>query len=243
MQLVKVTFRNEHYDVVADTIEELKKKFSEEHLEGISIEEWRLFQFGLELLDAPETKLEKLKVDDGEIQLNLVGPEDLFRSGSRQIKNQTDKTRFIVRKWKDDFEMLEIEPMQKKTMKLKSANLFSANQKFGIVTSIKCDEPGNRSVQFDVYEVNRNGYVVLQKSKDEESDVSVCLVPENSTEPSKDGVQLQSTDAKTYDEAHMMNTSRERRDFMAQLMNAGLQAGARVAGEAAGAAVEAAIGL
>ena len=96
---------------------------------------------------------------------------------------------------------------------------------------------------FNVYEVTRKGYVVLLKSEEDGCDVSVCLVPENSTEPSKDGVKW--IDVMTYDEAQMKEStdkaSRERREFKFQCMNAVLQAGATVVGGAAQGATEGAV--
>jgi len=236
--LVKVTYAEEEFEVEADTIKGLKEEMSIKLSKGLGEyrievgENWRLYQFGFVLPTAGSLK--DFQDDDGKIHLNLVEPQWLPRGQRRTIKNQTDKTRFIVRGSRDDFEILEIEPMKKITPTLKSK--FFANQKFGIVTSIKGDEPGKRSVQFDVYEVSRNGYVVLLKSPYDESDVSVCLVPENSSEPTTDSVQLESTNTKTYLEAHMI-TPLQRKELLFRYMKAVFQAGATVAAGAAEGAV------
>jgi len=241
----------EVFEVEADTTEELKEKISRELIQededddlGVG-EDWRLYQFGFVLPNAPETKLEDFKVDDGEIQLNLLEPKEGKRGQPRTIQNLTDKDRFIVRNWEDNIDIQEIKPKGKKPFQLKSKahKVFYTSQKFGILTSFECDEPGKQRVKFDVYKVTRKGYVVLLKSEEDGCDVSVCLVPENSTEPSKDGVKW--IDVMTYDEAQMKEStdkaSRERREYMFQCMNAVLQAGATVVGGAAQGATEGAV--
>jgi len=229
MPLVKVTYGEEVFEVKADTIKELKKKISKELSKDqeenyIEVGEcWRLYQFGFVLPNAPETKL-KIFEDDGKIHLNLVEPKRLPRGQPRTIKNQTDKTRFIVRGTRDHFEILEIKSRRIIKPTLKSN--FLAKEKFGVVTNIIGEEPGKRSVQFDVYEVNRNGYVVLQESEVDDSDFSVCLVPKNSSVPSTDGVRW--TNTKTYLEDHII-TPRERRELLFSAFSAVLQAGSAVA--------------
>ena len=51
-------------------------------------------QFGFVLPDAPGTDLEDFKDDDGEIQLNLVRPEEPPRSKPRTITS--DKARYVL---------------------------------------------------------------------------------------------------------------------------------------------------
>jgi len=219
MPLVKVTFKEVHFEVEADTIGELKEKIGTEQLD-IDVDDWRLFQFGFVLPDAPETDLEDFKDDDGEIQLNLVRPEEPPRSGPRTIRNQSDKTRFIVRGERSRFEILELSPMKKIAAKLKPNFKFFTNDKFGVVTSI-IGEPGNRRVQFDVYEVRQDGHVILKTSPDDDSDVNVYLVPENSREQSE-MVQLISTNVKSYHEDEIIKP-RERRELLAKYMEAVFQ--------------------
>jgi len=222
MPLVKVTFKEVHFEVEADTIGELKEKIGTEKLD-IDVDDWRLFQFGFVLPDAPGTDLEDFKDDDGEIQLNLVRPEEPPRSGPRTIRNQSDKTRFIVRGKRSRFEILELSPMKKIAAKLKPNFKFFANDKFGVVTNIigHDNEPGNRRVQFDVYEVKQDGDVVLLTSPDDDSDVNVYLVPENSREQSE-MVQLISTNVKSYHEDEIIKP-RERRELLVKYMDAVVQ--------------------
>jgi len=197
MPLVKVTYGEEDFEVKADTIEELKKEMSKELSKGkkypIKVEDdWRLFQFGFELLDAPDTKLEDLKVDDGEIQLNLVTPVEwgeprgcFSQTKSKEIKNQTNITRFLVKSEQE--RMVELEPGKPLTVKLKG--------KFGIVTNeVTKDKAGNRKGQYEVFEAREKGTLVLEMLQDK---LGVYLVPDgHGTEK----VQLHSTDTKSFDE-------------------------------------------
>ena len=66
---------------------------------------------------------------------------------------------------RDKFEILEIRPTKHFTAKLKQNYHFFGKETLGIVTSIVGDKPGERSVQFDVYEVKKDGYIVLKTNK------------------------------------------------------------------------------
>ena len=66
---------------------------------------------------------------------------------------------------RDKFEILEIRPTKHFTAKLKQNYHFFGKETLGIVTSIVGEKPGERSVQFDVYEVKKDGYIVLKTNK------------------------------------------------------------------------------
>jgi len=191
MPLVKVTYGKEEFELVADTIEELKKKISTELNEDqqddddyIEVgEDWSLFQFGFMLPNAPKTKLEYFKVDDAEIQLNLLEPEQGMRSDPRRIQNRTNRTRFIVHGRRTYWQTLHIPANQSGSINLERFRL-SVNERFCIATNNYRD--GDQEVQFDIYELNRNGDVVLEKLPGSASDVvKVYLLPENSPENSE----------------------------------------------------------
>ena len=74
-------------------------------------------------------------------------------------------SRFLVRGKRDKFEILEIRPTKHFTAKLKQNYHFFGKETFGVVTSVIGEKPGERSVQFDVYEVKQDGYIVLKTNK------------------------------------------------------------------------------
>jgi len=232
MPIVKVTFKEVNFEVEADTIGELKEKIGTDKLE-VDVDDWRLFQFGFVLPEVPETKLEDFRDDEGDIQLNLVRPEEPPRSGKpRTILS--DKTRFIVRGTRSRFEILELRPMKTIATKLKPNYKFFGKDKFGVVTSIigHENEPSNRRVQFEVYEVKQDGHVVLLTSPHDDNDVNVFLVPDNSTEPTaSDMIQLISSNTKSYHEDEII-TPREQRQLIATYMKAVFQGIAKVASAA-----------
>merc|ERR1712215_283456 len=141
-------------------------------------------------------KLENLILDDQPLMLNLVRPLDSFRDAtgkSRKIK--TDKPRFLVRGKVSDYQILQITPDKPQPLMLKSNKkwFFSGKSKesFGLITGKHI--PGQRDVQFDVYEVTDEGHIEL-RTNDEEK-VEVFLVT-----PKGDNVKLESTDTQRFDE-------------------------------------------
>ena len=66
---------------------------------------------------------------------------------------------------RDKFEILEIRPTKHFTAKLKKNYHFFGKETFGVVTSVVGEKPGERSVQFDVYEIKQDGYIVLKTNK------------------------------------------------------------------------------
>jgi len=194
MPTVKVLFEDEYQcEITAETVGELKEELKEEVDHDVS--KWNLFQFGLRLPDDGDAKLEDFLIEDEQLKLHLVMPEETERNGkSTQFK--TDKTRFIVKGTRDAFDLIEIKASKKNsTIKLNKSNFLSKKHRFGIVTHIvNADKPGERNIQFDVYDVSKDGNVLIET--DEDGNDEVFLV-EPTTENRE---KLQSTDTKTYDE-------------------------------------------
>ena len=192
----------------------------------LDVNDWRLFQFGFLLPNDPETKLEDfLDETNSKLKLNLVCPEEPPRDGKpRLIK--TDKTRFLVRGERDNFEIIEIKPKKNFTIKFKQNYHFFGKQTFGIVTSILGDNPGERQLQCDIYEVKKEGYIVL-KTDDESDNDQVFLMEEGGNQQPFQAVELKSRDVKSYNEKHII-TPKERRELRVKYVEtlfAGISAG------------------
>ena len=160
-----------------------------------------IFQFGVILPDDPTTNLNVfLDDDDNTLHINLVRPEEPPRDGKpRRFK--TDKNRFLIKGKRDNFEVLEIKPQKALIAKLKQSYHFFGKQSFGIVTNIVGDKPGDRELQFEVYEVVTNGHIILQT--DDCNNTKVLLVYEGETEVCN-GVELKPTDVKSYNENNII---------------------------------------
>ena len=124
---------------------------------------------------------------------------------------KTDKTRFLVRGERDNFEIIEIKPQKNFTIKFKQNYHFFGKQTFGIVTSILGDNPGERQLQCDIYEVKKEGYIVL-KTDDESDNDQVFLMEEGGNQQPFQAVELKSRDVKSYNEKHII-TPKERREL------------------------------
>merc|ERR1711936_280085 len=198
MPTVKVLYEDEYeFDINAETIGDLKEELKEEM--DLDVSKWNLFQFGLRLPDDVDAKLEDFLIEDEQLKLHLVTPEEPPRNGKKPIKFKTNKSRFIVKGTRDAFEILEIKPKKINPLKLKKSNFFSKKQRFGIVTHIlNADKPGDRKIQFDVYDVTKDGYVLIET--DEDSNDDVFLVEGEPT--TENSVKLEPTDTKSYDEKH-----------------------------------------
>ena len=190
---------------------------------NIDIKNWKLYQFAFPIPNDPKTNLADFVDENEKLCLNLVRPEEPPRNGSG-FKITTDKARFLVRGKRQQFEILEIRPKKHITAKLKPNYLFFGKQSFGIVTSIIGDCLGERQLQFDVYEVNKDGYILLQT---DESDNDQVFLMEDGLTPPLETVELKSTDVKLYDEKHIISP-KQRRELRAKYMEvlfAGISSG------------------
>merc|ERR1711936_157438 len=200
MPTVKVLYEDEYeFDINAETIGDLKEELEEEM--DLDVSKWNLFQFGLPLPGDVDAKLEDFLIEDEQLKLHLVTPEEPPRNDKKPIKFKTNKSRFIVKGTRDAFEILEIKPQKITPLKLKKSYFFSKKQRFGIVTHIlNADNPGERKIQFDVYDVSKDGYVLIET--DEDSNDDVFLVEGEPTTENR--VKLEPTDTKCYDEKHII---------------------------------------
>ena len=232
MKIWEYLFSNEflilvEFEINAETIGDLKEQI--EDTIGLDVDDWRLFQFGFLLPDDPGTKLEDfLDETNDKLKLNLVCPEEPPRDGKpRLIK--TDKTRFLVRGERDNFEIIEIKPKKNFTIKFKQSYHFFGKQTFGIVTSILGDSPGERQLQCDIYEVKKEGYIVLKT--DESDNDQVFLMEEGGKQQEQPfhAVELKSRDVKSYNEKHIISPKerREMRVKYVETLFAGISAGSR----------------
>merc|ERR1719369_2051067 len=191
MKPVKISFEEDEFEVSASTMQELKDGIGEEL--GTWRETWSIYQFGI-LVDDENSKLEDLIIEGQQLMLNLVITEDSFRDATGKARKiKTDKKRFLVKGKVPDYQILEITPDQPLMLKSNKKWFFSGKSKesFGLITGEHI--PGQRDVQFDVYEVTDEGHIEL-RTNDEEK-VEVFLVT-----PKGDNVKLESNDTQRFDE-------------------------------------------
>merc|ERR1712119_134916 len=123
MPTVKVLFEDEYeFDINAETIGDLKEELEEEM--DLDVSKWNLFQFGLRLPDDVDAKLEDFMIEDEQLKLHLVTPEEPPRNDKKPIKFKTNKSRFIVKGTRDAFEILEIKAQKITPLKIKKSNFF-----------------------------------------------------------------------------------------------------------------------
>merc|ERR1711970_804353 len=232
---VTIHLEEAEFEINADTIGMLKDEV-EEKIE-IDVSDWLLFQFGLPLPVEKDTKLEDFLIEDEQLNLHLVRPEEPPRNAKpRPFK--TDRNRFIVKVSKDKFEMMEVKRQKLTLARLRKSNFFSTKERFGIVThEIDGDKPGKPGqIIYDVYDVREQGYILIQTDEETNNDV-VFLVK---GEPSASHfVKLEPVDAKIYDENLIITPfqKKELRTGYISALTSGIQGAAAVGGAVGGAAI------
>merc|ERR1711936_135398 len=118
---VTIYLEEAEFEITADTIGMLKDEI-EETIE-IDVSDWNLFQYGLPLPVEKDAKLEDFLIEDEQLELNLVRPEEPPRNAKpRPFK--TDRNRFIVKFSKKKLEMLEIKHQKLSLARLKKSNFL-----------------------------------------------------------------------------------------------------------------------
>merc|ERR1711936_1404604 len=217
MLTVTIHLEEAEFEIKADTIGMLKDEV-EEKIE-IDVSDWHLFQFGLPLPVEKDTKLEDFLIEDEQLNLHLVRPEEPPRNAKpRPFK--TDRNRFIVKVSKDKFEMLEVKRQKLTLARLRKSNFFSTKERFGIVThEIDGDKPGKpRQILYDVYDVREQGYILIETDEETNNDVVFLVRGEPATENS---VKLEPSYAKYYDESQIKTPKQLRTRYVSALVTGG----------------------
>ena len=82
------------------------------------------------------------------------------------VRDFNEFFRFVVRGKKSGFSVLPIYPTKApvQSIKLKKEFGFFGSQKFALVTSCT-GEPGEGILRCDIYKVEKDGYIILQKNE------------------------------------------------------------------------------
>lgn len=209
MPPVKVLWKDEEPVVIeeAQTVRELKNALEDE-IDLTIPDNWDLSRYGITLPAQHEAKLSDY-LDEGEsflpLRLTKCDAEDKDEKG-RKIEPKGTKTRYIVRGKEDKFEILEVlrnDFVVKLHKKHKVGGLKFGDEILGVVQKIRRNADGKRKVQFNVFQLDREGLILLRPYEEDPVLCNVHMV-EN-----KGGVmmetKLESKDAMEWDEENIMS--------------------------------------
>jgi len=125
------------------------------------IREWKLYYLGVLLEE--EDELSSLK-DDLTMKpfIILVEPPEIPRWGIRYPLIPDDRTRFVVRGTKDEFDISVIRPCEHSSYDCPREYYFDKKQKFGVIINVH-PEGEDRKIEYQIYELpsNHAGHVML----------------------------------------------------------------------------------
>ena len=171
----------QHYNDL-HTIHDLRQAIAKNpnYSDNTDILEWKLFYLGLEL-DDDEAKLESLSPDlTKKPYINLVEPAETIRGAFDRRHNViTDKTRFLVRGSRDEFDVTAIRPGDIHSYECPMEFYFFGRQKFGIISNVELkNNEKDRKIECEIYELpmNNDGHILLWEDPTANKPAEVQLV-------------------------------------------------------------------
>jgi hypothetical protein len=210
---VKIIFEQAEIDFEADTVGGLKDAIEndEDFADFEHIKKWKLYWLG-SLLGDPKPDLKDLLVEeDEELRINLVPPTEGPRIDGKQRSISSDKDRLIVVGSSKSFKVLALTPQKLENAtefhKLPQEYFFLGKQKFGIITNMATDESNIRLIECAMYEVNEEGYIVMQ-TNDKNEDAKVFLVKDVKMRPYNARELIPRDKPKVYRENNLQGTKK-----------------------------------